>query len=153
MIGLAIEAVQESPTCVRGRVGRERARGRDVCYAERALIEHAPAIGEQRDHARHVLALNRTTQGRVHARDTRRLLRTRRAGQPSNEDAHADDHSNYLPIHESLPADSSPGCRLAPSGQPAATAMADPTIARLNGLARFAKTDLVSSTEFRWAYS
>jgi hypothetical protein len=58
-------------------------------------------------------------------------LRTRRAGQPSNEDAHADDHSNYLPIHESLPADSSPGCRLAPSGQPAATAMADPTIARL----------------------
>src|SRR5260221_5643926 len=85
------------------RVGPERPPGRDVCYAEGALIEDAPAIGDQRDHARHVLALNRTAQRRVDARAPWRILRTHRAGGRNKRDAHADDNSNDLPIHESLP--------------------------------------------------
>jgi hypothetical protein len=71
------------------RVGRERAPGRDVCHAEGALIEHAPAIGNQRDHARHVLALNRATQRRVHARAAaaRRILCMHRASGRGKQDA------------------------------------------------------------------
>jgi hypothetical protein len=64
------------------RVGRERAPGRDVCHAEGALVEHAPAIGDQRDHARHILALNRTAQRRVDARVPRRIRRTQQARLP-----------------------------------------------------------------------
>jgi hypothetical protein len=55
VIGLVIEAMRNK------RVGREGAPGRDVCYAEGALIQHAPPIGEQCDDARQVLALNRTS--------------------------------------------------------------------------------------------
>jgi len=73
VIGLVIEAMRNSASAV-------RAPSRDVCHAEGALIEHAPAIGGQRDHAWHVLALNRTAQRRVDARAPQRILRTRRAG-------------------------------------------------------------------------
>ena len=94
------------------RVGRERAPGRDVRHTEGALIEHALAIGDERDHARHVLALNRATQRRVDARACRRILRPHRPGGRGQRDAHADDNSHGLPFHESLPLDTSPGCRL-----------------------------------------
>src|SRR5262249_46070018 len=93
------------------RVGRERAPGRDVCHAEGALIEHAPTIDNQRDHARHVLALNRATQRRVDACACWRILRTHRGGR-SKHDGHADANSNDLSIHASLPIDAPPGCRL-----------------------------------------
>ena len=53
------------------RVWRERAPGRDVRHAECALIKHALAIGDQRDHARHVLALDRAAQGCVDGRAPR----------------------------------------------------------------------------------
>jgi len=85
------------------RVGRERAPGRDVRHAEGALIEHAPAIGNQRDHARHVLALDRTAQRGVDARTTGRILRMHRTGACRRQDSRADDHSDDVPIHESLP--------------------------------------------------
>ena len=95
--GLVIEAMRNSASA------RERAPGRDVRHAEGALIEHALAIGDQRDHARHVLALDRIAQRRVDGRAARRILRTRRAGGRSKHDAHADEYSDDLTIHESLP--------------------------------------------------
>ena len=85
------------------RVGRERAPGRDVRHPKGALIEHAPAIGDQRDHARHVLTRDRIAQRRVDARAARRILRTRRTGGRSKHDAHADEYSHDVTIHESLP--------------------------------------------------
>jgi hypothetical protein len=41
------------------RVGCERTPGRHVSHAERALIKDVVAIGNQRDNARHVMALDR----------------------------------------------------------------------------------------------
>ena len=57
--GLVIEAIRNSASAVSG------ASGRDVRHAEGALIKHALAIGDQRDHARHVLALDRAAQACV----------------------------------------------------------------------------------------
>src|SRR3984893_15194968 len=93
------------------RVGREPAPGRGVWPAEGALIEHAPTIDNQRDHARHVLVLNRATQRRVDARACRRILRAHRDRGCSKHDGHADANSNDLSIHASLPIDAPPGCR------------------------------------------
>src|SRR5262249_27819055 len=93
------------------RVGRERAPARDVCHAEGTLIEHAPTTGDQRDYARHVLALNRAAQRRVDARACRRILRAHRDRGCSKHDGHADANSNDLSIHASLPIDAPPGCR------------------------------------------
>ena len=85
------------------RVGRERTSTRNVGHAERTLIEDPPAIGDQRDHARYVLAFDRDTQGRVDAGACSRILRTDRSRRCRKRDSDAEDHSDHLAIHESLP--------------------------------------------------
>jgi hypothetical protein len=47
------------------RVCRQRTSGRDIGDAEGALIKHAIAIGDQRDHAWHVLAFHCLAQAGV----------------------------------------------------------------------------------------
>ena len=62
--GLVIEAIETARLS-------QRAPGRDIRHAECALIQHALAIGDERDHARHVLALDRAAQAGVEGRTLR----------------------------------------------------------------------------------
>ena len=56
--GLVIEAMRKIASSM-------TAPGRDISHAERAPIKHALAVGEQPDHARHVLRLDRPAQACV----------------------------------------------------------------------------------------
>src|ERR1700759_1216077 len=67
--GFVIEGIREIASCVGGAVGR------NIGDAEAALIEHALAIGDQRHHAGHVLALDRAAQAGVDRSAPRCALR------------------------------------------------------------------------------
>ena len=83
-------------------IGRQRTPRRDIRDAERTLIKDALAIRDQRNHARHVLALNRATQTCVDGGGPR-ILRVRSSGKRGDHDAEAEANSSDFSIHESLP--------------------------------------------------
>src|SRR5207342_1412996 len=73
-------------------------------------------VRDQRDHARHVLALDGIAQARIDGSAAGRILRTQGAKRRSEHDAHGDDNASGLSVHESLPVDAWPGVACASSG-------------------------------------
>ena len=83
-------------------MGRERASGRDVGHAESALIKHALAIGDQRDHARYILALDRAAQAASRAALPGEFVRTVPADAASAMPIRNDNSSDFRFMGASL---------------------------------------------------
>ena len=84
------------------RIGGERTAGGDVRHAERALIKHALAVGDERHDARHILALDRRPQAGVNRRPGALVLRECFAGRSPQRHPQCSRH-NDPSIHDCLP--------------------------------------------------